>query len=462
MRILHYSLGFPPYRSGGLVKFCMDLMKVQKEQGHVVGLVWPGEIKLLEDTVKIKRRKDIEGISSFELINPLPVPLDEGIWEVEKFMKQANLAQIRAFLLDYKPDTVHIHTLMGLHKEIVKLLNELKIRTVFTTHDYFGICPKVHMYKKGCACMETDSFKACVYCNYNALSIKKIYLMQSRVYRLLKDSSIIKYMRRQHRKKFFDENEQEQYLPEELVTHRKKAFKNLSDYYKEMLENIDIIHFNSTVTQEIYEKYITYKAGQVISITHADITDERQIKDFSHEKFQLAYLGPAKPYKGYFILKAALDELYAAGDRNFELNVYTNISEVSTYMKVHGSYVFQDLREIFKHTDLLVVPSVWKETFGYTVLEALSHGVPVIVSENVGAKDLIQNEAMIVKAGDKTEIKDLIKNLSVEQLESMNQTICKETLIKDMKQFYFECMQLYKEENYEENNESIIKISRQG
>ena len=29
MKILHYSLGFPPYRSGGLTKFSMDLMREQ-------------------------------------------------------------------------------------------------------------------------------------------------------------------------------------------------------------------------------------------------------------------------------------------------------------------------------------------------------------------------------------------------------------------------------------------------
>ncbi len=46
---------------------------------------------------------------------------------------------------------------------------------------------------------------------------------------------------------------------------------------------------------------------------------------------------------------------------------------------------------IFEETDVLIMPSVWNETFGFTVLEALSHGVPVIVSKNVGAKDLLED-----------------------------------------------------------------------
>ena len=40
--------------------------------------------------------------------------------------------------------------------------------------------------------------------------------------------------------------------------------------------------------------------------------------------------------------------------------------------------------------DVLIVPSIWKETFGFVVLEALSYGVPVIVSDNVGAKDIVK------------------------------------------------------------------------
>ena len=30
MRVLHYTLGFPPYRSGGLTKYALDLMLANK------------------------------------------------------------------------------------------------------------------------------------------------------------------------------------------------------------------------------------------------------------------------------------------------------------------------------------------------------------------------------------------------------------------------------------------------
>lgn len=56
MKILHYALGFPPYRSGGLTKFCVDLMVQQTREGHHVAMLWPGKIGLI---IKRLHKKDI-------------------------------------------------------------------------------------------------------------------------------------------------------------------------------------------------------------------------------------------------------------------------------------------------------------------------------------------------------------------------------------------------------------------
>ena len=54
MNILHYSLGFPPYRTGGMTKFCMDLMKQQIKDGDDVALLWPGQMGFLKKSMKVK------------------------------------------------------------------------------------------------------------------------------------------------------------------------------------------------------------------------------------------------------------------------------------------------------------------------------------------------------------------------------------------------------------------------
>ena len=87
-----------------------------------------------------------------------------------------------------------------------------------------------------------------------------------------------------------------------------------------------------------------------------------------------------------------LDDLWEQGVRSFELHIYTATNEQRPYIShQQEGYPYSQLEDIFDNTDMLVVPSLWYETFGFTVLEALSYGVPVLVSDNVGAKDIIQH-----------------------------------------------------------------------
>jgi len=47
MRILHYFLGFPPYRTGGMTRFANDLMNTQKKEGNEVIAIWPGKMNFI-------------------------------------------------------------------------------------------------------------------------------------------------------------------------------------------------------------------------------------------------------------------------------------------------------------------------------------------------------------------------------------------------------------------------------
>ena len=143
MVIMHYFLGFPPYRSGGLTRYCMDLMDIQRKKGDSVIALWPGEISFISKKTQIKKRKNIKGIINYELSNPLPVPLDEGIEDIKAYTRCCDFSVYETFLKKIKPDVVHIHTLMGIHKEFFDVTKKLKIKTMFTSHDYFGIVLKL-------------------------------------------------------------------------------------------------------------------------------------------------------------------------------------------------------------------------------------------------------------------------------------------------------------------------------
>lgn len=432
MRILHYALGFPPYRSGGLTKYCVDLMLAQKELGHQVAMMWPGRMPLSGHFVRLKKSKkavfsnsEKTMMDSFEVINPLPVPLDEGIKKTDLFTaKCPNPETYEEFLKQYSPDAIHIHTLMGLHKEFLEAAKKLKIRIVFTSHDYFGICPKVTLFRDEKIC--NGYCTKCGECNQSALSINKIRILQSGLYRGLKDTEIVKKLRKAHRNEFFEETQP----TETIIQESENDYGKLRKYYIDILCMMNVIHFNSSVTESVYRKFIpdTVK-GKVINITHGNIEDNRKIRKFNSDELRITYLAPAKNFKGYGIMKQALNEIWAAGNKKFHLTMYNEANVSVPYITVNSRFEYQELGNIFEQTDVLIMPSVWNETFGFTVLEALSYGVPVIVSKNVGAKDLLEDGkyGMIVEPtveGVKEGVLQLMENR--EMLAEYNRQIVKE------------------------------------
>lgn len=420
MRILHYSLGFPPYRTGGLTRFCVDLAQAQVKEGHVVGMLWPGEINPLRHQT-IRRRKRQDAVWSFEIINPAPVPLDEGIVEVAPYLEPGDLSVFERLFREFKPDILHIHTLMGFQPALLQAAKATGAKTVFTTHDYFGICPKVTLFQNGAPCDCDHDCSDCVGCNKNALSNTKIMLLQSPVYRALKDSPLVRWLRTRHRAAFFAEPVADVLPYCTTDTQAAGMYRHLRAHYVKMLQEMDLIHFNSTLTQNIYLRYMTPKYGKVLPITHDRIADNQKLRKPNTEKLQITYLGPAKPLKGYCLLKEALDELWQEGQRDFLLHVYAPVLHQERYMTVQNGYRYEELPTIFDSTDILVAPSLCYETFGFTVLEALSYGVPVIVSEHVGAKDLLTGNFGVAIPPDKDALKQAVVSMMDRKLREQLQ-----------------------------------------
>lgn len=423
MRILHYALGFPPYRSGGLTKFCVDLMVQQAIDGHKVAMLWPGRMRVINKTNKVSKKNIlcIKGynIESYEIVNPLPVPLDEGIADMLEFMRYGDEETYDNFLNEYKPDVIHVHTLMGLHKSFLNVAKKKKIKLVFTAHDFFPICPKVTMFRHGRVCSSAMDCKECAQCNTTALSLNKIRILQSNIYLKLKESVIIRKIRKMHRDEYFSDMENSRVKVDGCADF----YKKLREYYYSLLKIMDVIHYNSTITKYVYELFFELPNSCVINITHADIKDHRKIKKFDNSCLNIRYLGPQNGAKGYFILKEALDDLWKKR-KDFCLNVHFMPINSSPYIKVNERYTYNELEKILDETDLLIAPSLWFETFGFTVLEALSYGVPVIISENVGAKDvLVKGGGIVIKNISSEKICDEIQNITIKKLKKMNQEI---------------------------------------
>lgn len=169
-----------------------------------------------------------------------------------------------------------------------------------------------------------------------------------------------------------------------------KKYQSLIDYYKDCFSIVDEFHFNSEVTRDTYRKYIVPKAEKIIPITHNGINDHRRKKSFEDNCLKIGFVGSAAPYKGLSRLIMALKQL----NRNdkWRLDVWGDTigQDKSLPIYYRGKFTHSAIETVYTTMDIMVVPSLCHETFGLVTLEALSYGVPVLVSDTVGAKDIVK------------------------------------------------------------------------
>ena len=170
MRILHYSLGIYPNRTGGLNKYATDLVREQMKE-HEVAILYPNGYKWWRQSCYISKPFVKEGIKCYRLVNSTPVPLFYGVKATESFIsRKISISSFEAFLDSFRPEVIHLHTLMGLPDTALKFFKGKGARIIYTSHDYFGICPKVNLINQYGELCDGPASERCASCNRQAPS----------------------------------------------------------------------------------------------------------------------------------------------------------------------------------------------------------------------------------------------------------------------------------------------------
>lgn len=398
MNILHYNLGLPPYRSGGLTAWSMDLIEHQISQGAQVSILFPGEIKLIQKRMKVERSNSYKKAEVFRLVNPLPVPLIYAIDSVRHYLNYPKDTDFTPFFVKNKIDVIHLHTLMGLPIEFLEQAKENNIKLIYTAHDTFGVWPEPRLNAND---INTDPIFNIGYIgNQRKLSYISIVIMQSLLYRSLKDTKVMRLVKSRanrirasingvkpsgsvnvHDLKYDLKDQQ-------LYDQMRKHYKNYFDF-------IDTIHHNSNLTEDIFDAYGINRPSVVIPVYHSYLPikstkPEAAESDIKNGNIKILYNGTREQYKGYDFLLEVLDELQNEGINNFEVIMHGSGVPSRLYTKLLPAYNISDLDTVYSGIDVTVVPSLYYETFGMVVAESLSFDVPVILSKNVGSKSLIK------------------------------------------------------------------------
>jgi glycosyltransferase involved in cell wall biosynthesis len=118
------------------------------------------------------------------------------------------------------------------------------------------------------------------------------------------------------------------------------------------------------------------------------------------DKLVFGYAGGLAPHKGVHILISAFRNVKGAAElriygSHFEQPDYFELLKQTangdTRIRFCGTYSDDRLDSIFQEFDVLVVPSVWYETYSFSAHEALARGVPVIASKLGALQEAVQD-----------------------------------------------------------------------
>jgi glycosyltransferase involved in cell wall biosynthesis len=369
-------------------------MHAQTEDQDLVFLLYPGDFTFWKKTsINIKHKVSKSQIRVFEIENPSPVPLLNGVSNPMSIVNSFKISEeeLCSFYNKVKPDLFHLHTLMGLPIELVVYLKSKGVKVVFTSHDYYGLCLRVNFINQINETCSTPNGFNCSICNKTASNILFLRLRNSNY--ILKYKS--KIPSRVNKMVLLSSNKKLKESDHISTDSEIQEYDLLLNFYKEIFDLVDYFHFNSTISESIYKSFFLCANSKVISISHSGIRDNRKVIRFDNKILKIGYIGSIVDfYKGFHLLREVMLQLKDEQFTNWTLYVWGGTSGIDpecNLISYLGKYSSNELEKIFNQIDLLIVPSIWKETFSLISLEAISFGVPVLVTSNVGAKDIIQD-----------------------------------------------------------------------
>ena len=347
------------YLRGGDARYMFDLSNMLMKNGHSVSFFsmrhdnnfrYEYDNLFIDniDYAEINRNKNI--LSAIKVIKT-------SYWNVSA---QRNVLELIKLC---SPDVAHLHSILHhITPSIIRTLKQNKVPVVMHLHDYNLLCPDIYLFRDNKICEECFNNKF-----YNCIR-----------YRCKKKS-----------------------LSASIIAATQRYFHNVMN----ILDDVDVFITPSKFAREKFERAGFKFIERVITVPHF-VSNEKG-GNYIPNSNGIVFAGRFIEEKGIKILLSAAKELKdiqfcLIGDgpllqyiRNFiDENNLNNIRILDWLNK-------EDLIDTMCKYSCVVMPSIWYETSGLSVLEAGSIGIPVIVPDNTAMTELISVEdGVIFNMGD--------------------------------------------------------------
>lgn len=388
MKLLYVVHQFLPKSVAGTEVYTDRLIR-EMQRDHEVHLLY-GDLEPEQPQYDV-HEGDYQGIPFTRMI------YNYRVGSFEETYRNAAAEEVFLEVLDrFRPDLVHIQHLQAWSVGLPLLARARGIPVVHTLHEYAGICPAGgQMILPDLVRCDGPGPQPCGAC------IRTQPLMSPDEAGVPADE-----------------------VPAFEATRRAEAY----------LEMADSVSLFISPSRFLRERFIAsgYPADRLIATDNGfDVTpfdgyrrEESRGAD-GGRVIRFAYVGAMVPYKGVHVLVDAFNEMTEEG---WQLHIHGGVRPESPHypyqeeiraratdprIRVHGAFRPDEVAEVYRDVDVLIVPSVWVENSPLTIHEAFVVGAPVITSNLGGMAELIQHgkNGLLFEPGDPAALRDAARRI---------------------------------------------------
>lgn len=364
MKILQINKFF--YVRGGASRYFFEVSDLLKSFGHEIAFFSMDDPK----NQGSEWSKYFVGDISYERVE-MKAALRKVLNMIYSFEARKKISQL---LDNFHPDIAHLHSIYHhLSPSIIYELVKRKIPIVQTLHDYHLISPNHTLFHDGKICEITKQRKS-----YKAI-----------LHKCVKGSTLAGIIEaiEQYIHLFLGINNKVNIFISPSKFHAKKLLE-----YGIPKEKIDVLH---------------------------NFCDYRKFKPHYELGKYILYFGRLSPEKGINYLIDAMKlipkiklKIVGQGNSKYEKKLKAQAKDL-TNIKFIGFKDGYELKEIISNSRFTVLPSVWYEVFGLSILESFASGKPIIASNIGGIPETVKDgfNGFLVKPGDFQDLAEKIKKL---------------------------------------------------
>jgi glycosyltransferase involved in cell wall biosynthesis/GT2 family glycosyltransferase len=351
LSILHIVHGWPPFDRGGTEQYAWQLARGQVHRHRVSAFARIADkdrntgqrLAYLDNGVRVRLV-----VNNFDRRNPI----------ARNALKDRNFErELEIFLSQTDPDLVHVHHLAGLCASLMGVIARRRIPIVYQVQDWWALCARSNLWRPNDTLCQGPKPNQCSRC----LPLTKMpprSLLNSFLYRLRRC-----LMRRQLRK---------------------------ADAYVMGSQSIRSWYSDAEFLDPKAPVHVLEYGVPAFSGHHTPPQNGACPITFG-------FIGSLMPHKGAHIAVQAFRgitpgaaRLVLWGDPDADPDHTAHLAERSDPGVIEFKGVFEENQkaQVLESFDALVVPSVGLESFGIVAREAMSAGVPVVVSRRGALEEL--------------------------------------------------------------------------